>query len=105
MLTSRDQRTVGGATAGADAWGGGRDLPSLLQEVSLKGSRDSSPVWSEDPRPAPRRRVNLFLSLRLRKQGDAQGKGRGHATQAEIGAMLANIRNGGKCDTLTWEEV
>lgn len=99
----KDERNIGkGETGGhwwttveADAWGGGRDLPSLLQEVSLKGSRDSSLVSSDDTQ-LPWRRVNLFLSSKLRKQGASKSEGQGHEMQKEIGTLLPNIRNEGK---------
>lgn len=98
-----DERNVGkGGTGGrrwttveADAWGDGRDLPSLLQEVSLKGSRDSSLVSSDGTR-MPWRRVNLFLSLKLRNQGASKSEGRGHEMQKEMGTLLSNIRNEGE---------
>lgn len=84
------------ATVGADAWGGGRDLPSLLQEVSLKGSRDSSMLFSDVTRQMPRRRVNWFSSLRLRKQGASKSEGQDQEMQKESGLLLTNIRNDGK---------
>lgn len=80
-------------TAGADAWGGGRDLPSLLQEVSLQGPGGSGPVSSDDTRKMPRRRVNLFMSLRLKKQGASEREGQEQQMQKEIGTMLTSIRN------------
>lgn len=92
---SRKQETQR-ATGGADAWGGGRDLPSLLQEVSLKGPRDSSLLFSDATRQMPRRRVNLFSSLRLRKQGSSKSEGQDQEMQKESGMLLTNIRNDGK---------
>lgn len=79
--------------AGADAWGGGRDLPSLLQEVSLQGS--GRPGWesSEDARQMPRRGVNLFMSLRLKKQGASEGGGQGPQVQEGVRTVLPNVRN------------
>lgn len=81
--------------AEADAWGGGRDLPSLLQEVSLKGSRDAGLASSHDAQQMPRRRVNLFLSLRLRKQRASESGGQDQQMQKDIGTLFTNIRNEG----------
>ncbi|XP_056909239.1 F-actin-monooxygenase mical2b isoform X10 [Takifugu flavidus] len=91
------------ATLGADAWGGGRDLPSLLQEVSLKGSRDSSLLFSDVTRQMPRRRVNLFSSLRLRKPGASKSEGQHQEMQKESGMLLTNIRNDASCDPTSQE--
>ncbi|XP_051239431.1 F-actin-monooxygenase mical2b isoform X2 [Dicentrarchus labrax] len=81
------------ASLGADPWGGGRDLPSLLQQVSLKGRRDSGGVFSDDMAPLPRRRVNLFSSLRLRKREDSESEGQDQEVQKEIRTILTNLRN------------
>ncbi|XP_011605196.2 F-actin-monooxygenase MICAL2-like isoform X10 [Takifugu rubripes] len=91
------------ATLGADAWGGGRDLPSLLQEVSLKGSRDSSLLFSDVTRQMPRRRINLFSSLRLRKPGASKSEGQHQEMQKESGMLLTNIRNDASCDPTSQE--
>ncbi|XP_035520801.1 protein-methionine sulfoxide oxidase mical2b [Morone saxatilis] len=81
------------ASLGADPWGGGRDLPSLLQQVSLKGRRDSGGVFSDDMAPVPRRRVNLFSSLRLRKREDSESERQDQEVQKEIRTILTNLRN------------
>ncbi|XP_030281730.1 F-actin-monooxygenase mical2b isoform X3 [Sparus aurata] len=81
------------ASVGADPWGAGRDLPSLLQQVSLKGRRDSGGVFSDDTGSLPRRRVNLFSSLRLRKREDSESEGPDQEAQKEIRTILANLRN------------
>ncbi|XP_070827721.1 F-actin-monooxygenase mical2b isoform X2 [Chaetodon trifascialis] len=81
------------ASVGADPWGGGRDLPSLLQQVSLKGRRDSGGVFSDDTTSLPRRRVNLFSSLRLRKRQESESEGQDQEVQKEIRTILTNLRN------------
>lgn len=85
------------ASVGADPWGGGRDLPSLLQQVSLKGRRDSEGVFSDDMASVPCRRVNLFSSLRLRKREVSESDGPDHELQKEIRTILTNLRNKGPC--------
>lgn len=92
-----DTRGTQWASAGADPWGAGQDLPSLLQEVSLKGRRDSAGVFSEDMAPLQRRRVNLFSSLRLRRRGESESEGPDHELQKEIRTILTNLRNKSKC--------
>lgn len=83
------------ASVGADPWGAGRDLPTLLQQVSLKGHRDSEGVFSDDMGSLPRRRVNLFSSLRLRKREESESEGPSQELQKEIRTILANLRNKG----------
>lgn len=80
---------------GADPWGAGRDLPTLLQQVSLKGRRDSEGVFSDDVGPVRRRRVNLFSSLRLRKREESESEGPDQELQKEIRTILSNLRNKG----------
>lgn len=68
IFSAEEENTEKGAGSdvpcvGADPWGAGRDLPSLLQQVSLKGRRVSGDMSS-----VPRRRLDLFSSLRLRKK-------------------------------------
>lgn len=97
---SEDQNRAGKrearwASVGADPWGAGRDLPSLLQQVSLRGRRDSGGVFSDDTGSLPRRRVNLFSSLRLRKREDSESEGPDHEVQKEIRTILTNLRNKG----------
>ncbi|XP_029991782.1 LOW QUALITY PROTEIN: protein-methionine sulfoxide oxidase mical2b-like [Sphaeramia orbicularis] len=81
------------ASMGADPWGGGRDLPSLLQQVSLKGRRDSGGVFNDDMASVPRRRLDLFSSLRLRKRQASEDEGKDHEVQKEIRTILTNLRN------------
>ncbi|XP_044048501.1 protein-methionine sulfoxide oxidase mical2b isoform X3 [Siniperca chuatsi] len=93
---SRDDKNAGKcearwASVGADPWGAGQDLPSLLQQVSLKGRRDSGGVFSDDMASLPRRRVNLFSSLRLRKREDSESEEQ--EMQKEIRTILTNLRN------------
>ncbi|XP_068170293.1 F-actin-monooxygenase mical2b-like isoform X4 [Antennarius striatus] len=95
---SRDVRKVSKhqdrwAAGGPDPWGAGRDLPSLLQEVSLKSHRDSGGVFSDDMASLPRRKVNLFSSLRLRKKEDPEIAVKDQELQKEIRTMLTNLRN------------
>ncbi|KAI3370864.1 hypothetical protein L3Q82_007381 [Scortum barcoo] len=80
-------------SVGANPWGAGQDLPSLLQQVSLQGRRDSGGVFSDDMTPLPRRRVNLFSSLRLRKREASESEGQNQELQNEIRTILANLRN------------
>ncbi|XP_056243789.1 F-actin-monooxygenase mical2b isoform X4 [Seriola aureovittata] len=87
------KRDVRLASVGADPWGGGRDLPSLLQQVSLKGRRDSEGVFSDDMGSLPRRRVDLFSSLRLRKKQASESEGKDQEVQKEIRTILTNLRN------------
>ncbi|XP_054865327.1 F-actin-monooxygenase mical2b isoform X5 [Amphiprion ocellaris] len=90
FLLGPEQKKSGWA---ADPWGSGRDLPSLLQQVSLKGRRDSGGVFSDDMNSLPRRRVNLFSSLRLRKREVSDSDGKDHEVQTEIRSILSKLRN------------
>nr|XP_043891743.1 protein-methionine sulfoxide oxidase mical2b isoform X6 [Solea senegalensis] len=81
------------ASVGGDAWGAGRDLPSLLQQVSLKNRRDSGGVFSDDMGSLPRRRLDLFSSLRLRKGEASESEGKEPDAQKEIRTLLTNLRN------------
>ncbi|XP_054475310.1 F-actin-monooxygenase mical2b isoform X1 [Anoplopoma fimbria] len=81
------------ASVGADPWGAGRDLPSLLEQVDLKGRRDSGGVFSDNMASLPGRKVNLFSSLRLRKREESEGEGQDQDGQKEIRTILTNIRN------------
>lgn len=95
--SSRDgEREARWASVGADPWGAGQDLPSLLQQVSLKGRRDSGGVFSDDTTSLPRRRVNLFSSLRLRKRQESESEGQDLEVQKEIRTILTNLRNKGQ---------
>ncbi|KAL3062042.1 hypothetical protein OYC64_010042 [Pagothenia borchgrevinki] len=85
--TSKHQARVG--SVGANPWGAGRDLPSLLQQVSLKGRRSSGGVFSDDMASLPGKRLNLFSSLRLRKREESESEGR----DQEIKTILTNLRN------------
>ncbi|KAM9351924.1 F-actin-monooxygenase mical2b [Symphorus nematophorus] len=96
--TEEDEKKAGKrvarlASLGADPWGAGRDLPSLLQQVSLKGRRDSGGVFSDDMVPLTRRRVNLFSSLRVRKREQSESEGQDQEVQREISTILTNLRN------------
>ncbi|XP_059190994.1 F-actin-monooxygenase mical2b isoform X2 [Centropristis striata] len=95
---SGDEKKIGmyeaqRASVGTSPWGSGRDLPSLLQQVSLKGRRDSGGVFAEDVAPLAARRVNLFSSLRLKKRKDSESEGQDQETQKEIRMILTNLRN------------
>ncbi|XP_010783923.1 protein-methionine sulfoxide oxidase mical2b-like [Notothenia coriiceps] len=85
--TSKHQARVG--SVGAKPWGAGRDLPSLLQQVSLKGRRDSGGVFSDDMASLPGKKLNLFASLRLKKREESESEGR----DQEIKTILTNLRN------------
>ncbi|XP_074490195.1 F-actin-monooxygenase mical2b isoform X2 [Sebastes fasciatus] len=94
----RDEKKAGKsearwASVGANPWEAGRDLPSLLQQVSLKGRRDSGGMFSDDMASLPSRRVNLFSSLRLRKTEESESEGQDQEVQKEIRTMLTNLRN------------
>lgn len=82
------------ASIEADPWGAGQDLPSLLQQVSLKGQRDSGGVFSDNMGSLSHRRVNLFSSLRLRKR-EFESEGKDQEVQKEIRTILTNLRNKG----------
>ncbi|XP_005739136.1 F-actin-monooxygenase mical2b isoform X1 [Pundamilia nyererei] len=77
----------------ADPWRAGQDLPSLLQQVSLKGHKDSGEVFADDIGPFARKRVNLFSSLRLRKRELSGSEGKDQEVQKEITNILSNLRN------------
>lgn len=90
--TAKEQRkATKWASVSADPWGAGRDLPSLLEQVSLKGRRDSRGMFCDDTATLPRRRVNLFSSLRLRKREGSASEG----PDQEIRTILTNLRNKG----------
>ncbi|XP_062418839.1 F-actin-monooxygenase mical2b isoform X2 [Pungitius pungitius] len=82
-----------GGSIRANPWGSEQDLPSLLQQVSLKGRRNFRGMFSDDMASLPGRRVNLFSSLRLRKREGSEGEGSDHEAQKEIRTILANLRN------------
>ncbi|XP_061628518.1 F-actin-monooxygenase mical2b isoform X5 [Phyllopteryx taeniolatus] len=71
----------------------GLDLPSLLQQVSLKGRRDSGRVFNDDAPALPNRKVTLFSSLRLRKREPSECNRKDQELQKEIRMILANLRN------------
>lgn len=83
------------ASVGTDPWGTGQDLPSLLQQVSLQGRRDSGGVFSDDMGSLPRKRVNFFSSLRLRKRELSVSEGKDQEVQKEIRTILTNLRDKG----------
>ncbi|KAM4734186.1 F-actin-monooxygenase mical2b isoform 2-T2 [Anableps anableps] len=80
------------AHVGTDPWGEGRDLPSLLEQVSLKSRRDSEGV-SDELYLLSRKRVDLFSSLRLRKRGLPECEGKEREAQKEIRTFLSNLKN------------
>lgn len=87
--------------ASADPWGAGRDLPSLLEQVSLKARRDAAGVSKDDTATLPpRRRINLFSSLRLRRRDGSVSDGPDQELQREIKTILTNLKNKGH-STLT----
>nr|XP_040018530.1 protein-methionine sulfoxide oxidase mical2b isoform X1 [Gasterosteus aculeatus aculeatus] len=94
----RDEKRISkckapGGSIRANPWGSEQDLPSLLQQVSLKGRRNFGGMFSDDMASLPARRVNLFSSLRLRKREESEGEGPDHEAQKEIRTILANLRN------------
>ncbi|XP_075899010.1 F-actin-monooxygenase mical2b isoform X2 [Nelusetta ayraudi] len=90
---SREPRRAG-RFASADPWGAGRDLPSLLEQVSLKARRDAAGVSKDDTATLPpRRRVNLFSSLRLRRREGSVSEGPDQELQREIKTILTNLKN------------
>lgn len=91
------KREVRWASVGADPWGAGQDLPSLLQQVSLKGWKDSGGVFTDDMGSLPRRRIDLFSSLRLRKREVSESEGKDQEVENEIRTILTNLRNKGQC--------
>ncbi|KAM9854392.1 F-actin-monooxygenase mical2b [Aulostomus maculatus] len=71
----------------------GLDLPSLLQQVSLKNRRDSEGVFTDSTPSLPNRRVDLFSSLRLKKRQGSECEGEDQEAQKEIRMILTNLRN------------
>lgn len=90
------------ASVGTDPWGEGRDLPSLLQQVSLKSRRDSEGV-PDELCSLPRKRVDLFSSLRLRKRGLSESEGKEQEAQKEIRTFLSNLKNKGESILSIWK--
>ncbi|KAM4618551.1 F-actin-monooxygenase mical2b [Polymixia lowei] len=78
---------------GTDPWGSGKDLPSMLQQVSLGSHRGSGGKSSNDGAALPRRKVNFFSSLRLRKREVSESEGADKEGQKEIKTILTNLRN------------
>uniref|UniRef100_A0A3P9KI49 F-actin monooxygenase n=1 Tax=Oryzias latipes TaxID=8090 RepID=A0A3P9KI49_ORYLA len=78
------------ASVGADPWGAGQDLPSLLQKVAIRDRRDSEGAF-EDSRSHPHKRVDLFSSLRLRRKRDSEETDQ--QAQNDIQTILSNFRN------------
>lgn len=96
---SREERKAGRpeawlASVEANPWGVGQDLPSLLQQVSLKSQRDSGGMFPDRTGSLSRRKVNLFSSLRLKKR-KSQSEGKDQEVQKEIRTILTNLRNKG----------
>ncbi|XP_023811189.1 protein-methionine sulfoxide oxidase mical2b isoform X2 [Oryzias latipes] len=77
-------------SVGADPWGAGQDLPSLLQKVAIRDSRDSEGAF-EDSRSHPHKRVDLFSSLRMRRKRDSEETDQ--QAQNDIQTILSNFRN------------
>ncbi|XP_051917950.1 F-actin-monooxygenase mical2b-like isoform X2 [Hippocampus zosterae] len=71
----------------------GVDLPSLLQQVSLKGRRDSGRVFSDGISSLSKRKMSLFSSLRLRKRESSETDGKDQELHKEIRMILTNLRN------------
>lgn len=90
------------ASVGTDPWGEGRDLPSLLQQVSLKSRRDSEGV-PDELCSLPRKRVDLFSSLRFRKRGLSESEGKEQEAQKEIRTFLSNLKNKGESTLRNWK--
>ncbi|KAM8893111.1 F-actin-monooxygenase mical2b-like isoform 8-T8 [Spinachia spinachia] len=93
----RDEKRVSkckphGGSIRANPWGSEQDLPSLLQQVSLKGRRNFGGMFSDDMASLPGRRINLFSSLRLRKREGSAGEGPDHEAQKQIRTILSNLR-------------
>ncbi|XP_032367629.1 protein-methionine sulfoxide oxidase mical2b isoform X1 [Etheostoma spectabile] len=82
------KRKARGASAGADPWGAGQDLPSLLQQVSIKGSSHSGGVFTDDMASLTGKSVNLFSSLSLRKREESESEGQ----DQEVQKILINLR-------------
>ncbi|KAF7656436.1 hypothetical protein LDENG_00041180 [Lucifuga dentata] len=80
-------------SAGTDPWGVGQNLPSLLQQLSLRGRRDTGGDFADDMASLPRRRIDLFSSLRLRKREASESEGKDNEAQKEIRTILSNLRN------------
>ncbi|XP_017284415.1 protein-methionine sulfoxide oxidase mical2b isoform X7 [Kryptolebias marmoratus] len=81
------------ASVSSDPWGAGQDLPSLLQQVSLKGRRESEGVFSDSIGSLSPKRVDLFSSIRIRKREVSEGEGTEQEVQKEIRTFLSNLRN------------
>lgn len=94
---SKDEKTgkhdAQWASIGSNLWGTRQDLPSLLQQMSLKDHTDSKGVFSDEMALLPRRRVNLFSSLRLKKKKLSESEEQ--EAQKEIRTILTNLRNKG----------
>ncbi|XP_034734184.1 protein-methionine sulfoxide oxidase mical2b isoform X7 [Etheostoma cragini] len=82
------KRKARGASTGANPWGAGQDLPSLLQQVSIKGSRHSGGVFTDNMASLPGKSVNLFSSLSLRKREESESEGQ----DQEVQKILINLR-------------
>ncbi|XP_049578796.1 F-actin-monooxygenase mical2b isoform X4 [Syngnathus scovelli] len=71
----------------------GPELPSLQQQVCLKGRRSSGRVFNDDVSSLPSRKVTLFSSLRLRKRESSESDRKDQELQKEIRMILINLRN------------
>ncbi|XP_013888444.1 F-actin-monooxygenase mical2b [Austrofundulus limnaeus] len=81
------------ASVSSDPWGAGQDLPSLLQQVSLKGRRESEGSFVDDVGSLSPNSVDLFSSIRIRKRAGSTGGGDEQEAQKEIRTVLSNLRN------------
>ncbi|XP_037539291.1 protein-methionine sulfoxide oxidase mical2b [Nematolebias whitei] len=79
------------ASVSSDPWGAGQDLPSLLQQVSLKGRRESEGMFSDNI--CSSKRLDLFSSIRIRKREVSHGNRNDQEVQKEIRTFLSNLRN------------
>ncbi|KAM9815716.1 F-actin-monooxygenase mical2b isoform X1 [Syngnathus typhle] len=71
----------------------GPELPSLQQQVCLKGRRNSGRVFNDNVSSLPSRKVTLFSSLRLRKRESSESDRKDQELQKEIRMILINLRN------------
>lgn len=82
----------------------GGDLPSLLEQMSLRGRRGSGGAFSDDMASLPPKRVNFFSSLRLKKRELSESEGAVTDGQDHIRTVLSNLRNKGECFYVSWLE-
>ncbi|CAJ1057569.1 protein-methionine sulfoxide oxidase mical2b isoform X9 [Xyrichtys novacula] len=95
---SRDDNKIGKHDAawtsvGGNPWEAGQDLPTLLQSVSIRGSKDPGGVFINEKGSLPRKKINLFSSLRLKKSEASENEGQDQEVQKEIMTILTNLSN------------